>query len=242
VRVIGESTRDGIRVERLELTVEGGLAIPALLYRGTGSGAAVFASSIGKSNDADVLALAKAGSTILAVDPRGMGESYKPAGRTGYRQSYQLAARAILLGRNLVEMQVSDLQSAISYFEGRPVKLYAKGAVGPAAILAAALDDRVTELAVERSIVSYMDVVAARIHEGLDQTVVPGILKYVDLPEALGLLGRRPVTLISPAHPNGRPMGLQEARTSLGRAAGGVRVVLRGEGWSFARTMPSWIP
>jgi cephalosporin-C deacetylase-like acetyl esterase len=242
VRVAGESTRDGIRILKLELTVEGGVPIPALLYQSSGSGAAVFASSFGKGADADVLALAKAGSTVLAIDPRGMGESYKPAGRTGYRQSYQLAARAILLGRNLVEMQASDLQAAISYFGGRPVRLYGKGAAGPAAIFAAALDDRVAELVVERSIVSYMDVVSARIHEGLDQTVIPGILQNIDLPEAMQLLGRRPVTLISPVHPNGRPMGLQEAARSLGPAAAGVRVVLRGEGWNLSRTLPSWIP
>jgi cephalosporin-C deacetylase-like acetyl esterase len=239
VRVVGESTKDGVRVEKLELSVEGGLAIPALLFRGSGTRAAVFASSFGKGGDADVLALAKAGTTVLAIDPRGLGESYKPSGRTGYRQSYQLASRAILLGRNLVEMQASDLQSAVSYFGGKPVTLYAKGAVGPAAMIAAALDGRITELVVERSIVSYMDVVAARIHEGLDQAVVPGILKHADLPDALRLLNGRRATLVSPAHPNGRPMAAKEVQTQVGTAA---RIVLRGEGWSMARTLPELVP
>lgn len=235
VRVLGEAARDGIRVERLELTVEGGIAIPALLFHGSGARAAVFVSSFGKGNDADTMALAKAGTTVLAIDPRGMGESYKPAGRTGYRQSYQLAARAILLGRNLLEMQASDLQSAVGYFDGKPVTLYAKGAAGPAAAMAAALDGRVAELVIERSIVSYMDVVAARIHEGLDQAVAPGILKHADLPDALRIMGGRPVTLISPAHPNGRPMALGEARSQVGAAP---RIVLRGEGWNLSRTLP----
>jgi hypothetical protein len=112
--------------------------------------------------------------------------------------------------------------------------MYAKGAVGPAAMVAAAVDGRVAELAVERSIVSYMDVVAARIHEGLDQTVVPGILGKADLPEVLRLMGGRPATLISPAHPNGRPMLRGEAPKA--------GVVLRGEGWSLRRTMPGWLP
>jgi hypothetical protein len=79
-----------------------------------------------------------------------------------------------------------------------------------------------------------MDVVAARIHEGLDQTVVPGILGKADLPEVLRLMGGRPATLISPAHPNGRPMLRGEAPKA--------GVVLRGEGWSLRRTMPGWLP
>jgi len=240
VREVGEAVRDDVRVKKLEFTVEGGVVIPALLYQGKGGRNVVFASGFGKGADADVAALAKAGATVLAIDPRGVGENYSTAGRTGYRQSYQLAARAMLLGRNLVEMQVSDLLAAVAYFDGRPVTLYAKGALGPAAMIAAALDERVAELAVERSIISYMDVVTARQHEGLDQTVVPGILRHADLPDALRLMGRRPVTLISPATPNGRPMLVREARASLGTV--NAKVVLRGEGWTLSRTMPEWLP
>lgn len=237
-RSLGETTVKGVRVEKLELTVESGLAIPALYFHGTeGRRGVVFASSFGKGTDADVMELAMAGTPVLALDPRGMGESYKAPARTGYRQGYQLAARAILLGRNLVEMQTADLMAGVSYLEGAtggPVRLYAKGAVGPAAMVAAAVDGRVAELAVERSIVSYMDVVAAKIHEGLDQTVVPGILAKADLPEVMRLMGARPATLISPAHPNGRPMLRGEAPKG--------NVVIRGEGWNLRRTMPGWLP
>lgn len=238
VKAAGESTWKGVRVEKLEMTVEGGVVIPALYFapaKGNGRGV-VFASSFGKAADADVLELVQGGTAVLAVDPRGMGESYKPAGRTGYRQSYQLAARAILLGRNLVEMQAADLLSGVGYLQTRvsgKVTLYAKGAVGPAAMFAAAVDERVAELVVERSIMSYMDVVTARIHEGLDQAVVPGILAKADLPDAVRLMGARPVTVVSPVHPNGRPM----LRTEI-TAAG--RVVIRGEGWSLGRTIPGF--
>jgi cephalosporin-C deacetylase-like acetyl esterase len=247
-KVLGESTERGIRVERLELTVEGGVPIPAVFFKPAGkpSGrAVVFASSFGKGQDADVFALASAGTAVLAVDPRGMGESYRPAGRTGYRQSYQLASRAILLSRNLVEMQAADLAAAAGYLRSRPeaagkrIALYAKGAVGPAAIVAAAMDDRFSELVLERSIASYMDVVSAKIHEGLDQAIVPGILAHADLPDMLRLLGARPVSIVSPAHPNGRTMIPAEAARSLGTS--NARLVFRGEGWTLGRTMPDWL-
>ena len=85
--------------------------------------------------------------------------------------------------------------------------------------------------------IAVVNVVAAPIHEGLEQTVAPGILTRADLPDALRLMAGRPVTLISPVAPNGRPMLLKEARASLRAAAAGVRVVLRGEGWTLERTI-----
>lgn len=249
-RGIGEETRDGVRIEKLELTVESDVKIPALLFHPASTSnsgrATVFASSFGKGADPDILELAKSGSIVLAVDPRGMGESYGPAGRSGYSQAYQLASRAILLGRNLVEMQVSDLLSAARYLRGRPeardkkLVLYAKGSVGPAAAMAAALDPQVTEMVSERSVVSYMDVAAAQIHDGLNNIVVPGIFDKLDLPEVLLLMGSRRATLVSPAHPNGRPMLMSEAQRSLGAASSAVHVLRRGEGWSLRRTLPHW--
>ncbi len=101
-------------------------------------------------------------------------------------------------------------------------------------MFAAALEPTVSELVVERSIVSYMDVVAAKIHEGLDQVVVPGILTKADLPDALRLLGGRKVTLVSPVHPNGKPMLRKEVVSA-------APVVLRGEGWGLERTLPGWV-
>jgi hypothetical protein len=187
--------------------------------------AVVFAGSFGKGQDADVSELVRGGAMVLAVEPRGS---------TG--KGHQLAARAMLLGRNLVEMQAADLVAAARYLETRtkaPLALYAKGSLGPAAAFAAALYAPIGELVVERSIVSYFDVAAASMHEGLERTVVPGILGKLDLPEVLALVGPRRVTLISPVHPNGRVM-LQD------EAGKGVAVVIRGEGWNLERTLPRW--
>jgi len=237
----GESSEEGIRVEKLELIVEGGVAIPALLlHPGTVRRAVVFASSLGKGADPDVRELVRGGAMVLAMDPRGEGESYRAAGRTGYSQGYQLAARAMLLGRNLLEMQTADLVAAARYLASRteaPLALYAKGTLGPAAEFAAALHSPIGELVVERSIVSYMDVAAATMHGGLERIVVPGILGKLDLPEVLSLIGPRKVTLISPAHANGRMMLGAEAAKLVPSA---VTLVLRGEGWNVQRTLPHW--
>ena len=162
----------------------------------------------------------------------------EPRGSTG--KGYPIAARAMLLGRNLVEMQAADLVAAARDLETRtkaPLALYARGSLGPAAAFAAALYAPIGELVVERSIVSYLDVVAASMHVELERTVVPGILGKLDLPEVLSLIGPRRVTLVSPVMPNGRMMMQAEVSE---RVSAGVRVVMRGEGWSLRRTLPQW--
>jgi len=240
-RKVNEETRDGIRIEKLELTVEGGLPIPALLFHPpTVRRTMVYANSAGKAADPDIFELVRAGALVLAVDPRGSGESYQAPARSGYRQDYQLAARAMLLGRNLVEMQAADLIAAAQYLQSRPEAanrppaLYAKGALGPAAHFAAALHPVIPELVVERSIVSYQHLAETPVHEGLNTVVVPGILRHVDLPDVVKLIAPRPVTLVSPVYPNGRRLLKSEVPIPA------AKVLLRGEGWNLQRTLPHW--
>lgn len=239
-RKVSEETRDGIRIEKLELTVEGNVPIPALLFHpSTVRRTILFASSSGKA-DPDLFELVRAGALVLAVDPRATGESYQAPARSGYRQDYQLAARAMLLGRNLVEMQTADLIAAGLYLQSRPEAanrapaLYAKGALGPAAQFAAALHPGFAELVLERSIVSYFHLAAAQIHEGLNTVVLPGVLRHADLPDVVKLLAPRPVTVVSPVFPNGRRLLKSEVELP------GAQVLLRGEGWNLERTLPSW--
>jgi cephalosporin-C deacetylase-like acetyl esterase len=249
--VLDSFDEDGMRVEKIEFTVEGGVRIPALLFRPASPAArlpgAVFVSSFGKGNDPDVRELVRAGRAVLAVDPRGMGESYLPLSRNGYTQHYRIAARSWLLGRSIAEMQTSDLLGAFRYLKSRPevdparVSMIAKGAAAFPALFAAALEPGISSLLLERAPVSYADIVEARVHENLHTIIVPGILKHLDLPAVLALLDGRRVDIISPAHPNGTPMLIAEARRKLGRAAANVHLAARGEGWPLARAAPAWL-
>jgi cephalosporin-C deacetylase-like acetyl esterase len=249
--VVGSLEQNGMSIEKIEFTVEGGVKIPALLYRAASfsgrSPGVVYVSSFGKSSDPDLRDLVRAGRVVLALDPRGMGESYLPYSRTGYTQHYRIAARAWLLGRNLAEMQTSDLLSAHRYLKSRDevdparVSMIAKGAAAVPALFAAALEPGISSLLLERAIVSYTDVVEARIHENLHPIIVPGILKHLDLPAVLALLNGRRVDFITPVHPSGAPMLVSEARRKLGPAASRVRLAARGEGWTLARIAPDWL-
>ncbi|MCX6593712.1 MAG: alpha/beta fold hydrolase [Acidobacteria bacterium] len=244
--VRGKVAQDGYQVEKLELAVEGGVSIPALLYYQTlaepPTRAWIFASGAGTAGDPDIAELVRAGHVVLAVDPRGSGEGYRARGVGDYSGPYQLAARTWLLGRNLVEMQAADLVMANRYLRSRigdrRVGLLAKGTLGPAAIFAAALDSGFGQLVLERSVLSYSAIVDAAVHSHQDNAVVPGILKHFDLPDVLRTLVPRRVTLVSPVTPNQLSPGLIGAVTEVATGPARSSVVVRGEAWTLRRTVP----
>ncbi|MCX6594863.1 MAG: alpha/beta fold hydrolase [Acidobacteria bacterium] len=242
----GTVARDGYQVEKLELTVEGGVTIPALLYFQTlaepPARAWVYASGAGKAGDADIAELVRAGHVVLAVEPRGSGEGYRASGVGGYSGAYQLAARTWLLGRNLLEMQAADLVLANRYLRSRigdrRIGLLAKGTLGPAASFAAALDPGFGQLVVERGVLSYGAIVNAAVHENQTSAVVPGILKQFDLPDVLRTLAPRRVTLVSPVTPNQLSPGLMDSVGEVATGPARASVVFRGEAWTLRRTVP----
>lgn len=223
----------------LSIVSEGGLKLDASLFLPKEPRAAVVVAGSATGTDLESQEFANAGFAVLRVSPRGERES-RGNGVGGYSRAYQVAARAMLLGRNLPEMQAADLMRARAVLAARvpgvAVRLYARGALGPAALFAAALDGGFASVAIERSIVSYQSVVESRIHRGLETAVVPGILKTIDLPDVAELLDRREAVWISPVTPAGAPMAAAAARAIQPRAA----VVLRGEGWPLTRALPGW--
>ena len=231
---IGEVVGTSGRIEKLELLVEGGVRIPALYhFRPESKGHILFVSGAGKAGDPDVDELVGLGYAVLAIDPRGSGESYFGSGSSGYKQSYQTASRAWLIGRNLLEMQAADMVAALRYLKqergASRVILFAKGNLGPAATIAAALDPGFAGLMLEGSIPSLRLIVDSPIQEGLQNMIAPNALSSFDLPDARQLIAPRPVLVISPIS----AVGIPDRSIPLDAVPG--RHVLRGEGWPLER-------
>lgn len=206
----GSFTAGDIRVEKLELEVEPGLRIPALLYLPPGAApkpGVVFASSAGKASaelGESALSLARKGHSVLAVDPRAMGEAGPAPRKGGYSPLYQLSARGWLMGQSLAGMQVNDLLAAARYLRSRPevapaaLALRGQGTAGPLVLFAAALDSRIAAVVTERSIPSYEALVNAEIYRDMENLIVPGLLEHIDLPEVVQLIGKQKVTALNP--------------------------------------------
>jgi hypothetical protein len=94
---------------------------------------------------------------------------------------------------------------------------------------AAVLDERIRKVALERSLGAWECVVRHRIHRGVFENVIFGVLKAYDLPDLAVTLAPRKLWLIDPANQLGEPMGLQEAQGLYAAAlkAGNTRIVRR---------------
>ncbi len=209
----------------LELTVEGGVRIYAQHYQPVQPKAQiVYIGGAGKPSDPDIVELESHGFGVLKVDPRGSGPGYELSGSSGYNLDYQIAARTWLLGRNLLAMQAADIIVAYRYLKqissATPVYLFAKGKFGPAAIIAATLEAGFQKVILESSLSSFRSIVESPIQQGLENTIVPGILKHFDLPDDIRF------TWISTTTPSGLPSTRPNSIT-------------RGEGWTLQRTVPN---
>jgi fermentation-respiration switch protein FrsA (DUF1100 family) len=235
--------RDGYRIEKLVLETEPGIEVPALVFIPAAGAppkpAVLYLHSGGKQIDGapggDMEALVRTGRIVMAIDPRGWGES-AGSGRS-------TVMRAILLGKTLLGMQLTDTLSAFSYLASRPdvdaarVSVFGKKNGGVLALLAAAMEPRIERAAVERAVVSYLAIARARQHEGLAGVIVPGVLRVFDLPDLTRAIAPRKLWIVDPRSPTDAPVPLA-AVTSEYRDA---TVSERPEGHAFERVYAGWL-
>lgn len=198
-----------------------------------GHSAAVLTTGVPKS---DLDQLRAAGLVVRNADP----PAY-PAGRGGYTGAYQAAAREWLYGRSLLGRRVAELETALAGLKADPaadpkrVFVWGRGQGGVAALLAAALDPDVAGVLAERSVTSWFSMTQAKLHEGMAEIIVPGVLRDFDLPDLVNLIAPRPLWLMDPRAPGGG----RAIPTEYPRAW--VRVVERPEGWPVMSVLGQWL-
>ena len=228
-RSFGTLERDGYRVEKLAFDSEPGILIPALLYIPSESGrkpAVLLAHGQGKSaGNAIAEQLVRAGKVVLSVDLRGLGETRAFDDTNGsdwprYFGDYRSAMTALLTGKPLVGMRAEDVSRALDLLASRPevdpASLLAYGVESAAVpvLFAAALDNRITGVVLERMVVSYEAVVRQHVSRGQWENAVTGVLRHFDLPDVARLLAPRRVSLVDPVNSLDQPISTPEAKKS----------------------------
>ncbi|MCP5118343.1 MAG: prolyl oligopeptidase family serine peptidase, partial [bacterium] len=231
IQPYGQIDRDGYHIEKLAYTSEPGIFVPSLLFVPEGGPARkpaiVYVHGQGKSADAgaggDIEWFTKAGHIVLAIDLRGKGETSRLDDRNGsdwprYFGDYDSAMTSFLIGESLVGMRAADILRGVDLLAGRDdvdrANIHGVGKQQGAVPLlyAAALDDRLKQLAFEEMLVSSRSVVEQRIHRNVLEDIVPGLLKQYDIPDLVNSLKPRKVLLINPVNPLGNRLRPAAAR------------------------------
>ncbi len=263
----GGIERTGYRIEKLIYESEPGIKVPALLFVPKGpegrKPAVIYVHGRGKAADAgaggDVEQLVRTGHVVLSIDVRGMGETRLLGDRDDffrYFGAYESAMTALLTGNPLVGMRALDIQRGVDLLSGRnevdPQRISAfgkeKGAVPT--LFAALLDTRIKKLALEGMLVSYQSAVRHKIHRGLFEDVIVGVLKSFDLPDLVAAMSPRPVWIVDATDPLGhhaeeKDVQIQYAVAQrsfrLASVEGSLKITPRRTGASFADTYTEWM-
>lgn len=216
------------RMRKLIYETEPGILIPAVLFEAEGAGkhpGVVIIHGRGKAASRDLInRYVRAGSTVLSIDARGWGETSAPTtggGGPRYFGDYKNAMTSILLGKPLVAMRAEDVSGGVGLLAGLPqvdsskITVHGVEMGTVAALIATVLDHRVAGATLEGGIESYEAVLRHKIHRGVFEQVIPGALRYFDLPAIARMAAPRKVEIVRPVDPLGAPVEPVRARQAL---------------------------
>jgi cephalosporin-C deacetylase-like acetyl esterase len=144
--------------------------------------------------------LAQNGVIVLDLMPRGLPRT--DAG--GLEGEWIEAELSWLIGRNLAGMRAKDILQALDILLARNdvdptnVSLYANGVFGVTALLAAAVDNRIGTLFVDRTPYSFQPALDSPVQMDLHSAAIPGFFLKWDLSNLVSALGRRKIVWTNP--------------------------------------------
>jgi dienelactone hydrolase len=227
LRVVDQGTLHGLRMRKLTIETDPGIVIPIVeLSREGGDSSAPSVVRIGTDRKADLAAdgtavkLAREGRRVILADLRGMGETTPQGGWSGGRGNplgpeVVEALLSFHIARPLLGQRVADLLclldslAAESGTAGKAgFEVVGEGPAGLVALHAACLDSnrRIQRLSLQHSLISWADVVKNGISRNQIGSVLPGVLKYYDLPDLAAWLKSLPITVRSAVDAMGKPV------------------------------------
>ena len=223
------SKTDGadFRVEEIRFESEPGVPVSARLYlpKGTGRRGAVVMFEEkrlpvplyvqrSQSTAAIAEALARAGQIVMELDPRDSPAAYE--GRP-FLGNWVTNERAELVGRNLAAMRAHDLLVAVNVLAARPdidasaIRGYARGVKGVWLLLAAAVDQRLGRIWLDRTPWSIAAALEGPLASHLFDAMIPRFALHWDFQDFVDAIGDRRVLWTDPTNWMNRVMPLGAA-------------------------------
>jgi cephalosporin-C deacetylase-like acetyl esterase len=212
-RTLRRSEHEHFVDERVVFSSDPGVYVPTVLLLPAAKRPApviIFVNQETKSADAAPerywLPLVRAGYAVLAIDPRGTGETSEGPISREYR-SFLSGAEATLFygairaGTSIPGMQVRDVLAACAFLESRAeidperIGVLGLGSGGTLAALAAGLDPRIKVAVSSGGLLSYDAIAASETSTHRLSELVPGALGSFDLPDVAALVCPRSLVL-----------------------------------------------
>ena len=199
----GSQVQGTLTGEKLHIHTENGVTVPAMLF--VPKGGPSRKQAILSINPADMTAdagpiqkLVDEGNVVLAIDPRGWGESMPPEQMiSGYHSAYQLAMHAILVGKSVAGMQTVDVLSAFRYLSTRAevdpkaISPRTPGFACNIGLFAATVEPHIGMVICDQQPMSYLAMTHQPLSKVPPEVIVPGVLRDFDLPDVIRVLGLR---------------------------------------------------
>lgn len=222
----GTIQRNGYHIDKLALTVEPGLWLPALAFMPENVNAKtaakaprayLFLNSNGQQADVGpggpIEKLVKQGHFVFTLDPRGLaGKSKSHRYDKTMGRLWTECSIAYLLGTSMVAMQAEDVTAAVVFLRDyqspdkpRRFNLVSTGPIGVVALHAAALAPELFEsLTLNRCLDSWSDLVRTPLSKQQFPTLVFDALKAYDLPDLRDSLPSDKLTVVEPLDAKGK--------------------------------------
>jgi cephalosporin-C deacetylase-like acetyl esterase len=239
-RILATTQRRGYSVEKLEFLSEPGIYIPTWVfiperkssnYPASSYPAWLIFNDAGKQADGMEFGLyermAQTGRMVIACDVRGIGETKPPHNPSSdspgdFRQLFDVETAIAYLtwyaDESLFGMRVLDVVRSVDYALCRPdldkqrLRVAGKGAGALWLLFAAILDERISDITLERWLLSFRALAREDRYTHNAGIFVPDILKHFDLPELMTGLTDRRITLVRPVDHLKRPVALAEVK------------------------------
>ncbi|MBQ0078006.1 MAG: acetylxylan esterase [Bacteroidales bacterium] len=140
----------------------------------------------------------EAGGPVLIADLRGFGQTKKPSFISGnfksWNDEYPEFTGSMFLGTTLLGQRIGDIVTILDFcsetsgLRGRKINVVASGDYTPVAVHAAFLDDRISDTLLMHGVKTWRFCLNP-IQRDVCGMIVPGVLKFYDLPDLARLAG-----------------------------------------------------
>ena len=218
VEQVGSIQENGCQIKKLLIVRDEslGFKLPALLYipdeNAKKRPAVIIVSQDGKNSiqtKEEIRNEVQQNHIVLSVDISNTGELADKRRIDSNNCEFWIAKLPLYEGKTLMTYRVEDLLTAAKYLQGlklvnnQDIGLISIGYTGPAALHAAALGQCFNHVKLIGSLISWCDVANAYHSKNQLANIVPGALKYYDLPDLVKLASKTKVEIISPADAEG---------------------------------------